>query len=544
MIHAQKMGRVTIMPGFRFVCGWLAFAAALACAGCGGGGGSGSHTPPPPVGDFTFSMTPGHLSVIAGAQTSPVSMSITALNGFSGSVTVALSGLPSGATTQPSGPFMLAAGATQAFAIAVPASAPQGVSSIQAAASSGSLHHSAQIALAVNPALTPIITRFDDGTALVLQTQTASEIVRVGLLKAWGAAITEVSLNGVDYVNNDDPGRQIQTSLWDEDADYINSWGYNPIESGDHFFEGSPVLNSAFLPDGSIYTKTRPIQWAPENFGGGPGSPVAGDADIEKWVSVVPGFNRVFNVHYKITHFGTDTHTNKFQELPVMYVNPNVPDFSYYGGAQPWTNDVLSQHVMSTNCCDIVPTTELWGAYVDSGNVGIALYTPQQFPVSKGFNAFSTLQFTPFCPYTWYPGTVLEFDTYILVGPVSESRAAIYALHDQQTTPSTLTPLGWLDNVLNGTVSGTINISGFSWALPGMKNVDVFVDGNRVGSADYGLSRPDIPVSFPGAPSGTGFSYMLDTTTLPNGSHTILVKLTDNNGNVATYATQHVTINN
>lgn len=542
MIPCTKMGQLAIMRDLKIAC---AIAAVFICSGCGGGGGgSSTGTPPPPAGDFTFSMSPGHLSVIAGAQTSAVSISVTGTNGFSGSVNVTLSGLPAGATTLPPAPFTVNAGASQTFVIAVPASAAEGLFSVQAAASKGSIQHSAQIALAVNQSVTPTITRFDDGSALILQTQTATETVRVGLLKAWGAAITEMSLNGVDYVNNDDPGRQIQTSLWDEDADYLTSWGYNPIESGDHFFEGSPLLKSAFLPDGSIYTKTRPIQWAPENFGGGPGSPIAGNADIEKWVSVVPGFNRVFKVHYKITHFGTDTHTNKLQELPVMYVNPNVPDFSYYGGGQPWTNDALSQHVMPTTCCDNLPTTELWGAYVDSGNVGIALYTPQQFPVSKGFNAFSTLQFTPFCPYTWYPGSVLEFDIYILVGPVDASRAAIYALHDQQTTPSTLPPLGWLDNVLNGAVSGTVNITGFSWALPGMKSVDVFVDGSRVGSADYGLIRNDIPVAFPGAPSTTGFSYMLDTTTFPNGSHIILVKLTDNNGNVATYATQHVTINN
>ena len=61
----------------------------------------------------------------------------------------------------------------------------------------------------------PVITTSDTGTLFLLQTQTPTEIVRVGLLKSWGAAITEVSLNGTDYVNDDDPGRQIQTSLWD-----------------------------------------------------------------------------------------------------------------------------------------------------------------------------------------------------------------------------------------------------------------------------------------------------------------------------------------
>jgi hypothetical protein len=164
------------------------------------------------------------------------------VNGFAGAVSVTLRGLPAGATTQPAGPFTISEGATQSFVIDIPASAPAGISSVQATATSGSLSHSTQIAVAVNPFVTPVVTTFDDGTSFVLQTQTATETVRVGLLQAWGAAITEVSLNGVDYVNNDDPGRQIQTSLWDENADYSTSWRYNPIEAveaGDHFFQGT-----------------------------------------------------------------------------------------------------------------------------------------------------------------------------------------------------------------------------------------------------------------------------------------------------------------
>jgi hypothetical protein len=123
-----------------------------------------------------------------------------------------------------------------------------------------------------------------------------------------------------------------------------------------------------------------------------------------------------------------------------------------------------------------------------------------------GFNAYSTLQFTPLCPFTWNPGSVLDFDTFILVGPVDESRAAIYALHDQQTSPSTLPPMGWYDSTNNGSVvSGTIIVAGWSWALPGMKSVDVYVDGSRFASANFGLSRPDVAIYFPGAPSNTGF---------------------------------------
>ena len=498
-----------------------------------------------PTQDFTLSITPAQVTATLGTASPDVTISVQPKNGFTGSVAVTISGLPAGLSIQPASPYTIAAGGSQSFSFLVPASSSLGTFSVQAAAAGSSISHSKAIQLTVNPAIAPIITTSNDGTNFFLQTQTSMETVRLGLLQAWGAAITEVSLNGVDYVNNDDPGRQIQTSLWDANANYSTSWGYNPIESGDHFYDGSPVLDSAFLPDSSIYTKTQPIQWAPENFGGGPGNPVLGDAYIEKWISVVPGYNRVFKVHYKITHFGNDLHANAFQEAPVMYVNENVPNFFYYGGSAPWTYGALSQHVMPHDCCDMLGTPENWGAYVDSNKTGIAVYTPQQFPNSKGFDAYSTLQFTPMCPYTWEPGSVLEFDTYILVGPVDQSRTAIYFLHSQQTTASTLPPMGSADTPSTGDiVSGIVPVDGWAYALPGMSNVAVFVDGSQVGTATYGLSRPDIPNAFPGAPSNTGYDYGLDTTQFSNGSHTIVVKATDNNGHVATYATQTVTFSN
>ena len=77
-----------------------------------------------------------------------------------------------------------------------------------------------------------------------------------------------------------------------------------------------------------------------------------------------------------------------------------------------------------------------------------------------------------------------------------------------------------------------------------MASVDVFVDGNRVGTANYGVIRPDIPITFPGAPSNVGFQYPLDTTAFSNGSHALVVKATDRNGHLATFVTQQITISN
>jgi hypothetical protein len=269
-----------------------------------------------------------------------------------------------------------------------------------------------------------------------------------------------------------------------------------------------------------------------------------GDAYIEKTISVVPGYNRVFKVHYKITHFGADAHAEAPQELPVVYVNGFINKFWYYGGDAPWTNDGLLKIDMPMTCCINLYTPEDWGAYADNTGSGLAMYSPGQFPNSKGFTIGSASQFTPTCPYSWDPGSVLDFDFYILVGPVDESRAVIYELHKQQSAPSPLSPLGYLDLPQNGdTLHATIPVQGWTWALSGIATIDVTVDGISIGSATYHITR-DVTSVYPGAPPDVGFEYSLDTTSLSNGPHDIVVKATDANSRVATFATKHITVSN
>src|SRR5258708_4818793 len=220
--------------------------AVILLTNCGGGG---SQPITQTKGDFTVSIAPAQVSATLGTASPAVSISVTASNGFTGSTTITLSGLPAGSTSQPSSPLMIAAGASQSVTFNIPSTSAVGVFTIQAAAASGTISNAGQITLTVNPP----ITTMDDGTSFILQTQTATETARVGLLKAWGAAITEVSLNGTNYVNSDDPGRQIQTSLWDANANYNTGWGYNPIESGDHFVTPATVVVAILQPN-SIFT--------------------------------------------------------------------------------------------------------------------------------------------------------------------------------------------------------------------------------------------------------------------------------------------------
>ena len=62
-----------------------------------------------------------------------------------------------------------------------------------------------------------------------------------------------------------------------------------------------------------------------------------------------------------------------------------------------------------------------------------------------------------------------------------------------------------------------------------ISSVQIKVDGTVVGTATYGLSRPDVCAVYPGRPGcpNVGYSYSLNTSSLSAGTHTITVTATD-----------------
>ncbi|MGB8028485.1 MAG: pyrrolo-quinoline quinone [Terracidiphilus sp.] len=132
---------------------WLAIApcVALIC-GCGGtlaGNGSGGSGSTP---DFSISASVTNLSLTSGSQ-QPVNLSATALNGFSGTISVVVTGLPAGVTASPSS-FNLVPGTPQQVALSASASAAASTSTVQFVATSGALSHTAPVTLVVKPAVT------------------------------------------------------------------------------------------------------------------------------------------------------------------------------------------------------------------------------------------------------------------------------------------------------------------------------------------------------------------------------------------------------
>jgi hypothetical protein len=506
----------------------------LTLIGCGGG----SAPPPPPTPDFTLSVSPSSVETGVGTTTAPVVISVTGQTGFTGSVSVSLQGLPPGITVSPSSSFSLAAGANQPLTFFVPDTTSVGGTAITVLASGGSHSHSAQLTLTADA----IVRTYQVGSVLYLESGNAVDVARIGLETGWGGSVVEVSLNGTEFVNRHDTGREVQVSYRDG-----NNIRWNPTLAGDDFNQGTPTI-AYNLTSSSLYTKAQPLQWYAESFGGTLGQPVFGDVLVEQTVSAVTNQPHTFKVHYKATHLANDLHPDAAQEFPAVYTNGNYNRFVYYSGVSPWANGAVSV-TQFPNLPAFSPelyVPEHWGALVDTQDLGLTVFVPSQYPYVLGFASLSpggsgptddwTNYFAPFVTFDIGPNFVFQGDMYLIAGDYRAARQIIYQMHQSLPFADILPPTGSTDSPSPGTtVSGLISVSG--WALDdvSVSKVEVLVDRAVDGVATYGSPRPDVAGTFPHAPPNIGFSYSLDTTKYPDGQHTINVRTTDNSGNAAVF---------
>ncbi|HVW87059.1 MAG TPA: N,N-dimethylformamidase beta subunit family domain-containing protein, partial [Bryobacteraceae bacterium] len=97
--------------------------------------------------DFSFSAAPSSQTVAAGNATT-FTVSVAAQNGFSGTVSLGVSGLPTGATAVFS-PASLNGSGSSTLTVTTAANTPAGTSSLTITGTTGSLSHSATVTLAV-----------------------------------------------------------------------------------------------------------------------------------------------------------------------------------------------------------------------------------------------------------------------------------------------------------------------------------------------------------------------------------------------------------
>ncbi len=100
-------------------------------------------------------------------------------------------------------------------------------------------------------------------------------MIRVGVETKCGGTVAEIVIGGQNLINNSDcTGRQVQAALYDGNAAYDNCagctgvWGWDPVQGGDKYNAGSPVILQE-SDSQSIHILTRPLEWNPDDKGGG-----------------------------------------------------------------------------------------------------------------------------------------------------------------------------------------------------------------------------------------------------------------------------------
>jgi hypothetical protein len=119
---------------------------------CGSGSNSGNSNPPPPPAppDFSLAASPGSVQLAPGSSQN-LTISIAAINGFTGHASVSITGALPGATATPA-TFTLSVSSPQQVALAAQSSALAATISLTVQAVSGTLSHSVQIALSIQTA--------------------------------------------------------------------------------------------------------------------------------------------------------------------------------------------------------------------------------------------------------------------------------------------------------------------------------------------------------------------------------------------------------
>ena len=117
--------------------------------------------PPAPQADFSLSVAPLTLSVAPGGSGQAVQVTATELNGLSGAVAIALTGLPPGVTAAPAS-LSLAAGVAQTITLTAANTAAPATANVVFTGTAGALTHSVSMALTVASAGTSVLTQHND----------------------------------------------------------------------------------------------------------------------------------------------------------------------------------------------------------------------------------------------------------------------------------------------------------------------------------------------------------------------------------------------
>jgi len=138
-----------------------------------------------PAPDFSLSASPGSITIVQG-NNGTSTISVNPLNGFSGSVSLSASGLPSGVTAafNPSGTTT-----TSTLTLTASSSAAVGTATVTITGTSGSLTHTTTVSLTVNPAPDFSLSA-SPGSVTIVQGNNGTSIISVTAINGFSGSVS------------------------------------------------------------------------------------------------------------------------------------------------------------------------------------------------------------------------------------------------------------------------------------------------------------------------------------------------------------------
>lgn len=245
--------------------------------------------------------------------------------------------------------------------------------------------------------------------------------IRIGVKKTSGACIGYLSLSGSNrnLLNHHDQGRFIQQSFYgDSDGTlwHKQPWRWNPVQGGD--WKGNPAKLLEFTSEtNSIYARSVGRHWS--------GCVDLAEVVFEEWISLT---GRVAHIRYRMTYTGEPAHTIRDQEIPAVFVEPDLATLVLYDGDEPWTSGAVSRSRPGWPN-ESRKFSEQWAAYVDKHDFGVGVYVPAAthltcYRFGEGGSAQGACSyFAPLVRLAVTPGMVFNYDVYVAVGTPAEMRA-------------------------------------------------------------------------------------------------------------------------
>ena len=198
--------------------------------------------------------------------------------------------------------------------------------------------------------------------------------------------------------------------------------------------------------------------------------------------------------------------------------------------------------------------TEGWISLVNAADKGLTLFVPYHYPLILAFapdvtapHEDDTNYIVPLLFQSYSPGISYETTVYYIVGQWQGARATIQELRPTLPAGDIAPPYGTLDEPRAGATVGQV-VAVVGWAIDNvaLDRVEVFLDGKLLGTARYGLGRPDVANAYPGLPGSPnfGFAFEFSTEQYARGPHKLGVRLTDRTGNSQTLPPHQITFGN